>query len=448
MMMRGGRMDTKNMGGIRITDRYSAFNGLVGPVPDPSKLDKDTLLLAFTQDYTVQIGLPPRHHQDSYSQRAITLGKIENVNAIACSPAGELFCIRSGDLYRGPMPSKKVLDWFTVARRVGRFDWTKVKLIFFSPNGDFYCTTHSGDFYKGPPPENENVPWFYDRATKIGRGNWQFLALLFHPNGNLYGVINNKLYFGPPPTDEYCPWNSQEIEWGWERYTHFMGITNDDVLWCVDRHNGNLYKGFVPKPGQLFHYRIDAECVGWGYNNYRFLSFTKDRTITNIISFDFLVDEGEKLSETPEVLEEKLYDNRGSSTIMRHTYTINKTVRASSTFSHEHGFTFEAGLETSFKCGIPFVSEASTTIRLNMSTTHNWNLTKTNETETSFESSTNVELEPGKAIKVVSSVMKSEINIPYKAIARTMFGAEVEVRGKWFGVSHYNLTVKQVDFNK
>ncbi|XP_069832343.1 tachylectin-2-like [Dendropsophus ebraccatus] len=410
--------------------------------------DTDTLLLAVDPVGTVYIGLPPRHAQDSFGNRAVELGSIKDINAIACSPDGELFCIHFGDLYRGPMPSKKDVNWLTVARRVAKFPWNKIKLIFFHPNGDFYCSTYDGELYKGPPPDNEHVPWLYNRATRIGNGNWQsFSALLFHPNGDLYGVTNDRLYSGPPPTDEKYPWNKEYIDVGWERYSYFMGFTKDNKLSLVERKMGQFYKGDPPTPENPAYF-INAEYLGWTYTYFRFFVFVKDKTISNIISFDFLVDKGERLSETPEVLEEKLYDNRESTTIMRHNYTIKKAVKEISSFSHEHGFTFEAGIETSFKGGIPFVSEASTTIKLNMSQTKNWNITTANETETSFESNTNVELEPGKAIKVVSSVMKSEINVPYKAIACTMFGAEVEVYGKWTGVSHYNLTVKQVDFNK
>ncbi|XP_069833197.1 tachylectin-2-like [Dendropsophus ebraccatus] len=408
----------------------------------------DTILLAVTQDYSVQIGLPPQHHQDNFSSRAAFLGKVDNVSHVACSPAGELFCIRSGDLYRGPMPSKQDVDWFTVAQRVGRFDWSKIKLIFFHPNGDLYCTTHKGDFYKGPPPDNEHVPWLYCQATKIGRGNWNvFIAFSFDPDGNLFGVDNESFYTGPPPTDENVAWKKLMIGGDyWKSMTHFMAFTNDKQFWSVDVPKGTLYRGDSPRLQPW--YWMFADILGWGYNNYRFLSFTKDKTIHKIISFEFLIDEGKKVSESPQVLEEKLYDNRKSNTTMKHEYKINKTVRESSSFSRDHGFTFDVGIETTVKTGIPVVAEGQVTVTMSMSTTHNWNFTEMNETETSFESNTIIELEPGNAIRVVSSVMKAEIDVPYKAIARTLFGSEVEIRGMWKGVSHYNLIVKQEDYDK
>ncbi|XP_056408582.1 uncharacterized protein LOC130312810 [Hyla sarda] len=408
-----------------------------------------TLLLAVTQDFSVQVGLPPRDVQDRYKERAMFLGKINNISQLACSPDGQLFCIRGGDLYRGPMPSKKDVDWFAVAQRVGRFDWNRCKRIFFHPNGELYVTTNEGELYKGPAPDNEHVPWLYDRATKIGSRDWNaYAALVINQEGTLLAVGNDRLYSGAPPTDENVPWKNTELEArNWQRLTHFMGYTPDKKLWTVDLYNGNIYRGETPSPENPV-YLNNVNYLGWHYNMYRCLAFTKDRTIKNIISFEFLIDQGEKSSETPEVLEEKIYDNRKSTSTLRHTFTLKKTIKQSSSFSHDHGFTFEMGVETTVKSGIPCIAEAGVTVSMNTSTTHNWSFTKTNETESTFESSTEVELEAGKAIRMVASVLKAQLTVPYKAKARTMFGAEVEVMGKWFGVSHYNLMVRQEDFNK
>ncbi|XP_069833194.1 tachylectin-2-like isoform X3 [Dendropsophus ebraccatus] len=410
--------------------------------------DLDTLLLGLTKDNTIHVGLPPRHNQDSFKRRAAVMGKINNVSKLTCSPDGDIICVSSGDLYKGPLPSKD-LDWFTVARRIGRFDWDRIKCLFFHPNGDLYCTTADGFFYKGPAPDNEYVPWIYDRATKIGRGNWhEYECLFFDPDGNLYGVANDKFYTGPPPTDENVAWEKTLLGVSqWQRLTHFMGFTKDKKLWAIDKHNGNIYRGDVPSQGKL-SYLYSADCVGWNYNMYKVLSFTKDKTIRSILSLEFLIGEAKVLSETQEVVERNLYDNRKSKyTVLKHDYKINKTVKQSSSFSHEHGFTFEAGVETTFKTEIPGIFKGEVGFKMSTSTTHNWNMEKTNETETVFESNTNVEVEPGKAIKVVSSVMKAEMNVPYKAVARTIFGSDVEVRGIWLGVSHYNLTVNQEDFD-
>lgn len=412
----------------------------------------DTLLLSVASDYSVKIGLPPRHRLDSFNSRASILGKVKNASNIACSPEGELYCIRNGDLYRGPMPSKKGVDWFSVARRVGRAEWSRVKFLFFHPNGDMYCSTFDGELYKGPQPDNEHKPWLYEQANKIGNRLWnQFDAIFFNPEGIMHAVHNSdRFYKGPPPTEENFPWITSSAligESGWRRLTHFMSFSPDGKLWSIDKYNGNIYRGDPPVPEDT-GYLLKAEYLGWSYQEFRFFAFTTDKTIQNILSMEFLTDMGEKVSEQPEVLEEKIYDNRKSSSTLRHTFTFEKTIKESSTFTHDHEFTFEMGSEVTFKTGVPFISEGGVQISMKMSTTHKWSLEKTNETEVSFSSSTKVELEGGKAIKMVASVIKAEINVPYKAKARTLFGSEVEIRGMWRGVSHYHLIVNQEDYDK
>ncbi|XP_069832341.1 tachylectin-2-like [Dendropsophus ebraccatus] len=408
--------------------------------------DLETLLLCVTKDYEIQVGLPPRNHKDSFKKRANIVGKVDQIRNLACSPDGEIFCVRSGDLYRGPLPSKKDLDWFTVARRVGKADWDKAARLFFHPDGDLYCVTIRGELYRGPQPDNENKPWFYDQATKIGKKGWEYYFKLgFDPAGNLYSIYNNRLYTGPPPTDKNPEFQKTMLGvQGWSRLTGFLGVTKDNKLWAVDEHNGNIYRGDIPTPENLM-YIYKADIVGFGFNNYRFLTFTKDKTIHSVISFEFLVEEGEVTSEKPHHLQTEDYANKDSNTPLRRTFTLSESVMDSSTFSHEHGFTFGVGMETTVTAGIPKVAEEKVKITMNMSTTNNWKLTETNETTISYESVTNVEVPPGKTVKVKSSVMKAQMNIPYKMIVRTIFGAEVEIRGTWKGVSHYNLSVIQED---
>ncbi|CAN2388329.1 Tachylectin [Pristimantis euphronides] len=349
------------------------------------------------------------------------------------------------------MALNKNVDWFSVARRVGKYEWSRIKLIFFHPNGDLYATTYEGEFYKGPQPDNENITWMYQKAKKIGARFWsKFEAMFFDNEGNLHAVSYDKFYKGTPPSEENSPWLSQTTligDGGWSRLTHFMGFTPDNKLWCIDKYNGNIYRGDPPTKEDT-NYLKKAEYLGWKYHEFRFLSFTKDKTIRKILNFDFLIDEGEIINEMPEVLEEKIYDNRRSSSTLNHTFTLHKSIKEYSSFTHSHGFQFEVGVETTIKTGIPSIAEGSTTIKMKTTTTHDWSFTETNETEVTFESSTQVELPAGKAIRMVASVMKAEMNVPYKWIARTMFDSEVEIRGMWKGVSHYNLMVKQEDYDK
>ncbi|XP_069832336.1 tachylectin-2-like [Dendropsophus ebraccatus] len=407
----------------------------------------DTLLLSVTSNFSVRVGFPPKHLQDGYMKKSSILGKVKKVSCIACSPDGELFCIRSGDLYRGPMPSSKEVDWFSVAQRVGKSEWSRVKLMFFHPNGELYVTTQDGEMFKGPQPDNEDLSWQKSQATKLADRVWNvYDALSMDPNGVLYGVTSDgKLYKGEAPTDEKSSWETSRTLVGgseWNRLTHFMAFTPDGNMWCIDKYNGNIYKGYAPTPEDPA-YLLNAELLGWGYHEFRFFAFTKDKTISVILSFEFLPDQGEKVSENTKVLEEKLYDNRQGTTPLTQDYMCNKSVRDFSSFSLENGFTFQMGDKVTFNMGIPFISEGA--VKINTSSTRDWIFAKTKETMTYFQSSTNVEVPPGKAIRVVASVTKAVMNIPFKGKARTMYGTEVDITGMWEGSSHYNLGLNQKD---
>ncbi|XP_068129888.1 uncharacterized protein [Hyperolius riggenbachi] len=410
-----------------------------------------TVLLAVTEDYTVKIGLPPRDKMDNFYARALVLGKVHNASHVVCSPDGDLYCIRGGDIYVGSPPSKEGMDWFSTATRVGKAEWDNVKLIFFHPNGDLYITYHDGTFYTGPAPENENISWRYGLATKVGVCDWyQFDALFFDAEGILYAVnYHDRIVKNQPPTEpSYWLRESTEVgRGGWCELTHFMSFDPDGKLWAVNKKNGNIYRGNPPTV-QNQHYKDNADYLGWNYNVFRFLSFTKDKTIRSIISFQFLPELGQKVSETAEVIADEIYDNSKSTSTLKHTFTFTKTIKDSSSFTHEHGFTFEVGAETMFKAGVPFIAENETTVEINLSTTHKWSFTEANETQVSLSSSSPVEIGPGKAVRMVASVKRGVLDVPYRAKVNTIFGFETEIKGKWNGVSYYNMIVKQEDYTE
>ncbi|XP_053306052.1 tachylectin-2-like [Spea bombifrons] len=411
----------------------------------------ETVLFALAGDFTVRVGLPPKNRMDSYNTRAASFGKLNDASKVLFNPKGELYVVRGGDLYTGHMPSRAVEDWYSAAKRVGKGDWSKFKFLFFHPDGTLYGATHAGEFYKGPVPTNENVSWLYGQATMIGTYNWnRFDALFFDADGIMYGVTDTDKFLkrSPPtyPEDEWMSTSTTIGDGGWSRLTHFMGFSPDRMLWCVDKYNGNIYKGPPPTKKDT-GYLKKAEQLGWDYNKFRVFCFTKDKTIQSMLSFEFLIDSGRITSESVEVVKKQIYDNRGSSTPLKHTFTFNKTMKETSEFTHAHGFNFEMGTELTFKNGIPGMAEGGTKITMKFSTTHNWSFTTTNETETSFSSSTEVELEGGKAIRVVASVKKAEMDVPYRARVRTLFGYETTIEGVWKGVSHYDLVVKQEDYS-
>ncbi|XP_063315846.1 tachylectin-2-like [Pelobates fuscus] len=409
----------------------------------------DTILFAVNKSSFAKAGLPPKNIMDSFDARASTVGKLNNVTKIVFSPEGELFAVCGGDLYTGSMPSEENLDWFSKARRVGKFDWNKFKFLLFNPNGLLYAVTKDGELYKGPKPDNENVSWLYGQATKIGIRSWnRFDALFFDPKGIMYAVTDDdRLVMRSPPTgpdDRWLDTSTTIGNKGWRILTHFMAFSPEGDLWCVDSNNGNIYKGRAPTKDDTAY--IDkAEKLGWDYNTFPLLSFTIDKTLKSIVSFEFLPDSGKIISQGNEVVQSQIYNNK-SSVPLKHTFSFSKTITETSTFTHEHGFSIDIGAEISFKTGVPFIAEGGVKISVNMSTTHTWTFTETNTTQTSFSSSSDVEVPGGKSIRMVASVTKGQMDVPYRAKIRTMFGYETYIEGIWKGVNHYDLMVTQEEY--
>ncbi|KAM8939604.1 uncharacterized protein RCH25_053298 [Pelodytes ibericus] len=409
----------------------------------------DTLLFA-VRDYTARAGLPPTNYLDNFNTRSAIVGKLPNVSKIAFNPEGELYAIRGSELHTGPMPSSGNQDWFSSAKRVGKVDWDKMKSLFFDRKGLMYAVTKDGAFYKGPAPSNENVSWLYGQATQIGNKGWNtFAALFFDLKDVLYAVTDNdKLVMRSPPIKVDDNWLASSTTIGtngWYALSHFMDVSPDGDLWCVDTKNGKIYKGAIPtKSNDNFMAR--AENLGYGYNIFPCLAFTIDKTIQSIVSLEFLPDSGKVLSQGVEVVQSQVYNNK-SGTPLKHTFSFSKTLTETSSFTQEHGFTVAIGMELTFKTGVPVIAEGEAKISIDMSTTHTWSFTKTNETQTTFSSSTDVEVPAGKGIRMVASVSKGEMDVPYRAQILTLFGYTTTIQGMWKGATHYNLMVTQEDYS-
>ncbi|XP_071988759.1 uncharacterized protein [Engystomops pustulosus] len=240
----------------------------------------------------MRINPPPKHHLDNYSAQAKVIGKLDNVSHVLCSPGGDIFCVRDGDLYRGPVPSNRDEDWFSTARRVGRREWRDFKILFFHPNGELYGVTNDGAFYKGPQPDNEKVPWLLGQATKIGvkskniANGWQRSeTLFFDPHGDLYAVTEeDQIMKGKPPTtaqdyEEWLKTCTMVGGCGWLRLSHFMSFSPDGKLWSVDKENGNLYSGIIPEDGR---YLDNSQHLGQNFHQFRYLCFVEDKTMAKI----------------------------------------------------------------------------------------------------------------------------------------------------------------------
>uniref|UniRef100_A0A8C5QQX7 Tachylectin 2 domain-containing protein n=1 Tax=Leptobrachium leishanense TaxID=445787 RepID=A0A8C5QQX7_9ANUR len=407
-----------------------------------------TILFAVRGSYA-SAGLPPKNISDSFYDRSTTVGKLSNVSKVVFNPDGELFAVRGAELYRGSMPSNGGQDWFSTAKRVGKTDWDKFKFLLIDPLGVLYAVTKNGELYKGPAPSNENVSWLYGEATKVGTSGWsKFDNLFFDLNGNLYAVTDDdKLVMGSPPTkpdDRWLDSSTTVGKGGWRVLSHFMAVSTDEALWCVDSRNGNIYKGPIPTKDDTSCYLYRAEKLGWSYNMYPLMSFTIDKTMLSIVSCEFLPELGKIASQTTEVVQTQIYVNRSSFFFPLPRFS--KTLTEISTFSQDHEFTVAAGAELTFKGGVPFIAETEAKIFINVSTTHSWNFKKENQTQTTFSSSTDVEVPAGRAIRMIASVTRGEMDVPYRMVISTLFGFKTTITGIWQGVNRYNLMVTQEDY--
>ncbi|XP_030055722.1 uncharacterized protein LOC115468274 [Microcaecilia unicolor] len=406
-----------------------------------------TVLFALDSSQRCKIGLPPADYNDSFYDRCIDVGRFNNISHIFFSPEGMMYAVQGSELYAGPLPTSQSVDWIqNEATRVGKTDWEKFKIILFHPNGTLYATTKDGAFYRGPAPNNENVSWLYGQAKKVGSSAWDyFYALFFDSEGILYAIDNHGKLLRRSPPDEPDMWHdTSEVVggYGWTTYSHFISFSPDGDLWCTSG-NGKLYKG--KPPATVKGSWIDeAQHMGWGYQQYKIMAFTQDKSIKSILSLDFQVDKGKITSMERDLVEEQTYRNP-SSVPLNSTFSFKKTIKTESSFTHEHGFTVKFGIELNFKAGIPVIGDAQTKIVLETSTTHTWKFNEVNSTQTEFSRSSTFVVPPGKSIKQVATIQKAQMDVPYVATVSTLFGFVTTVRGVWKGASVFNLEVKQED---
>uniref|UniRef100_A0A8C5WAB8 Tachylectin 2 domain-containing protein n=1 Tax=Leptobrachium leishanense TaxID=445787 RepID=A0A8C5WAB8_9ANUR len=410
----------------------------------------DTVLFVVTKkEYTAGVGIPPCNEEDNYLYRANPVGKLMNATKMLFSPGGELFVIRGGDVFRGPMPVTDGQEWFEIAKKVGKVDWGNFKFLCFHPEGDLYAVTNNGDFYKGPAPTNENMPWLYHQATKMGTGSWNSLhALFFDPEGLLYAVrADGKLIRGSPPTCPEDDWFNTAAQIGndnWLHFTNFMAFSPEGELWCVHNSTGRLFKWPPATMSRPDFPHGEAVPVGQGFSACRFMAFITDKTICSIEHFEFLPDSGKIVSLVTEVLTSQVYKNNSGNALVQ-SLSMSREVTETSTFSQGHGFTVPPGAEITFVAGMPRIDEAEGTISIS-STSRTWNFTNTNKEKVQFSTSMNVNVPPHSSKRVVVSVTKGEMEVPYRAQVRTLLGYEASIEGTFNGTTFCDLTTSQEDY--
>uniref|UniRef100_A0A8C5W8Y8 Tachylectin 2 domain-containing protein n=1 Tax=Leptobrachium leishanense TaxID=445787 RepID=A0A8C5W8Y8_9ANUR len=400
-------------------------------------------------NYLISVGLPPSDKDDSYIVRTSPVGTLTNATKILFSPDGELFAVCGGDLYRGPMPSKKDQNWFDLAKKVGKLDWGNLKFLLFDPQGVLYAVTNDGDLYKGPAPINTNMSWLYRQATKIGSCKWNLLqALFFDPEGALYAVKSDGcLVKGDPPTGLDDNWFEKCISVSdddWSKLTYFISFNSTGELWCINNDNGYMYKWPSAEAVKTTYAHSEAQSMGRGFLLGLLFAFATDKIICSIEHFEFIPDSGVIVTKVPIGLRSKVYKNK--EVPMKDTFSFSQTLNENSRFTQIHGFAMQKGAKITFAAGVPCIEGTDDKITINSNETHIWNFTETNVRQASFSETSDVTIAPQKCIRVSASVTRAEMDIPYRARVRTMSGNVAAIEGMWKGTSYYNLKVDQEDF--
>lgn len=113
----------------------------------------------------------------------------------------ELFGVVKGDgkFYTRTPPQCASPNWLGTAKEIGMESWNDFEHLFFHPDGTLYGVLNDR-FYKGPPPQGSSATAWVNQATLIGNVGWKgFQFLFFHPDGTLYGVYNDMFYKRFPP---------------------------------------------------------------------------------------------------------------------------------------------------------------------------------------------------------------------------------------------------------
>lgn len=168
-------------------------------------------------------------------------------SAMSCR---DLFGVtHSGEFYQGDPPESPSGNWIASARQIGTTGWADFSHLFFHPDGTLYGVVND-KFYKAPPPNSpmgSSAKAWTSRAALIGKGGWDsFKHLFFDPDGVLYGVAENKLYKGLPPSSCQDDWLASATligAGGWSDF-NFLFFDPKGVMYAVE--NGNFRKRNPP----------------------------------------------------------------------------------------------------------------------------------------------------------------------------------------------------------
>jgi hypothetical protein len=131
------------------------------------------------------------------------------------------------------------------------------------------------------------------------------------------------------------------------------------------------------------------------------------RTVRNVV---YDLDKAIITDLQPLVIAEQTASNSSS---YKNDVTVNYTHSYTITKSWSHSFSVTVGVETEFKCGIPFIAEGKVGVSVETSYTGQWETSE--ETTDSISGAITIkDVDPGKKVKVYVHGERSKLTVPFR----------------------------------
>jgi hypothetical protein len=140
----------------------------------------------------------------------------------------------------------------------------------------------------------------------------------------------------------------------------------------------------------------------------------------------------------PLVIAEHIASNNSS---YKNDVSVNYTHSYTRTKSWNHSLSVTVGVETEFKCGVPFIAEGKISVSVETSYTGQWGTSE--ETTDSISGVVTVkDVDPGKSVKVYVHGERSKLTVPFRYEQVDYFSdgtksTKILDDGVFYGVSEY-----------
>ena len=151
--------------------------------------------------------------------------------------------------------------------------WPKYKFLFFDPDGQLYGVPDD-KLYKGAFTNDQEAQQWLNSAKLVGVSGWaSYDFLFFDPEGILYGVKNGKFHRRSPPTDTSDDWLESSTligTTGWSDFKFLFFMSNGELYGV---HQDNFYKGSPPTQAVSSDEWLNSSTLigKGGWNQFKFL---------------------------------------------------------------------------------------------------------------------------------------------------------------------------------